>query len=592
MLVAIGGSKKIQGVSDFDIVFNNISTKNNFISSSISFMRKHGFDGINLDWQYPREDGKTNDTLNLVQVVKEMKVRSKTLLITLTLPSRETDAKGFDIPNLDPHVDFYCMLTYNYHSPHERSVNHHSPLQRSQEISACSIKANLNVNDTVHMYLEKRANKSKLILGIPLYGKCFALENANYNKTGSAALGPYKNEPCDKESVISYSKMCKELESKAWKPMRPEPCRVGPYVTSNNLWIGYDDEKSVEEKGVYVSENNLGGVFFWTLEKDDYTGECGKDKFPLIQAAERGLNSKSQPCRDKDTTTLRTNIIQSSSIDNNSTNQHVQDRDRSYNPFKFASRNIYTGIWGIINFLVGILGNLLTLTAIPYAAKRQRHNLHKNWYASTVYILNLAVFDLGFCIFGMPNDILLNLGIAWPFGNIGCKVFNFLGPIFAYGDWYALGLIAITRALYMVKAKDWEAFCYDKRKALALIVGLWAFNIILCVPRFYPSGKEYMNDEYSGTCQYVEESSSEVASYSLTVLHKLPHYMAFSITFATIIVTHFIIWRLVSEKRRKLKFLLHVDVAKAKKDYDKKDLRLTGTTLAIICILFSFVFYP
>ena len=96
-----------------------------------------------------------------------------------------------------------------------------------------------------------------------------------------------------------------------------------------------------------------------------------------------------------------------------------------YNPYQLASHNIYTGIWGSINFVVGVLGNILTLVAIPYASNKRRHELHKNWYTSTIFILNLAVFDLGFCIFGMTHDVLFNLGIGWPFGNISCKVFNF-----------------------------------------------------------------------------------------------------------------------------------------------------------------------
>lgn len=47
-----------------------------FISSLMAFMRNHGFDGVDLDWEYPAADdrgGKQGDTANYVLLVKEMK---------------------------------------------------------------------------------------------------------------------------------------------------------------------------------------------------------------------------------------------------------------------------------------------------------------------------------------------------------------------------------------------------------------------------------------------------------------------------------------------------------------------------------------
>ena len=608
VLAAIGGSKKSDdGFSDLDVVFNNVSIRENFISSAMCFLRKYDFDGINVDWHFLREDVETNDKLHFVTLISEIRTafeneakesRKERMLITITIPSKESESKGFDIPKLDPNIDFYCMLTYDYHTAHERSVNHHSPLLRSTKISSCNTKANFNVESTVRMYIEKGATKSKLVLGIPLYGKCFTLENANYYTTGSPTLGPYKDEPCNQHSFVPYSKICKFVENHSWKPIRPEPCKVGPYVHGTNLigknavWIGYDDEESAKRKGVYVSKHNLGGVSFWTLEYDDYKGLCTNNKFPVIRAATRGLSSKFLTCQDNPNAEQllpTSDLINATFVPDNATAfmTFMKNRDKVYNPFKLASHNIYTGIWGAFNFLIGILGNLLTLIAIPYAAKTKKHDLHLHWYTSTIYILNLAIFDLGFCIFGMPTDILSNLGIGWPFGNTACKIFNYLGPIFAYGDWYALGLIALTRALFIVKNKEWEEFCTEKKNALSLIVASCAFNILLCVPRFYPNGKMYIYDEYSDICQYVEETSNDLSkvSFGLTLLQKIPHYMAFAITSLTIFVSYFKIWRHVRQSRK------NVNHVKTNKACDKNELRLT-VTLSIICIFFIICVLP
>jgi chitinase len=46
-----------------------------FISSLIDFMHKWGFQGVDLDWEFPAQQdygGKTEDTANLALLIKEM----------------------------------------------------------------------------------------------------------------------------------------------------------------------------------------------------------------------------------------------------------------------------------------------------------------------------------------------------------------------------------------------------------------------------------------------------------------------------------------------------------------------------------------
>ena len=393
VLSAIGGNVKTKKtLNDLNILFRNASLKQNFISSSIKFLRKFDFDGINLDWHFSRDDRSgLDDKQNLASLIRDLRIsfqseaklsKREHLLLTMTLPSKVAESRSFDIPKLDPIIDFYCLLTYDYHSPHERSVNHHSPLRRSTEMSACNTKADLNVDSTVQMYIERGATKSKLILGIPLYGKCFSLENQNYHKTGSPSIGHYKFEPCNKESFVPYSKLCPFMKTGNWTPMFPEPCNVGPYIygsisfENTPFWIGYDDNGSTQRKGAYASLQGLGGISFWALEHDDYKGDCNGTKFPLIKSASQGLLGNYNSCNVKTSAEINLNVNDPNAVNTttivripfNRTSRKlvaVGFSRKPYNPFRFASSNIYTGIWGVINFIIGIFGNLLTLIAIP-----------------------------------------------------------------------------------------------------------------------------------------------------------------------------------------------------------------------------------
>jgi chitinase len=41
--------------------------------------------------------------------------------------------KGYDVPKLNKYLDWFNILSYDYHSSYEPSVNHHAPLHSLNE---------------------------------------------------------------------------------------------------------------------------------------------------------------------------------------------------------------------------------------------------------------------------------------------------------------------------------------------------------------------------------------------------------------------------------------------------------------------------
>ena len=61
VLFAMGGS---DDAPDFSTIFATNISRKTFVDSCFAFMTTHGFDGINIDWHFPREDGTINDKVN------------------------------------------------------------------------------------------------------------------------------------------------------------------------------------------------------------------------------------------------------------------------------------------------------------------------------------------------------------------------------------------------------------------------------------------------------------------------------------------------------------------------------------------------
>ena len=74
------------------------------------------------------------------------KTGKERLLISMAVPaSLEYAGKGYAIESLDKSLDFFNLLTYDYHSAHEPAVNHHSPLYRPDDWSEFDFRKDLNI---------------------------------------------------------------------------------------------------------------------------------------------------------------------------------------------------------------------------------------------------------------------------------------------------------------------------------------------------------------------------------------------------------------------------------------------------------------
>ncbi|EDV54306.2 uncharacterized protein Dere_GG21384 [Drosophila erecta] len=298
VLIALGGWTDSSG-SKYSRLVSDKLKRRVFASSVSSFLMRHGFSGLHLDWNYPKcwqsdcSRGPATDRPNLTKLLRELRtefqgVNPKFQLGVAISGYKEIITEAYDFPALSDIVDYMTVMTYDYHGAWEQNTGHVSPLYGL----STDTYPQYNTNYTMQLLLKMGARREKLVLSIPFYGQSFTLAQKQKILVGPgvAATGPgAAGELTKQPGMLAYYEICQRLTKFKWMSDRDLSLKFGPYAMLNDQWVGYEDPTSAQAKARYAANNNFAGVAAWTVDLDDFRNLCCSESYPLLRAINREL---------------------------------------------------------------------------------------------------------------------------------------------------------------------------------------------------------------------------------------------------------------------------------------------------------------
>ncbi len=281
LILSIGGWDAAPQYSDIALTDRS---RARFAASCIQvFVVKQGFDGIDLDWEFPVHGGthrsRPQDRADATALARQLRRQLDALgrrshrhyYLTAATPAGTWQQGGaysvgdsYDLAALAASADWLNVMTYDMNNVFSPSSGFNSPLEADPRDPAPQPqRSSDNLTSAVRYYESQGVPAAKIMLGVAFYGRGF---------TGVSS-----------QDAGLYSKYTAGYDETPWKTIRSQfltdadwvrhwsPTAQAPWLYNDrqHIFFSYDDPISLGIKADFARREQLRGVMIWVLGEDD-----------------------------------------------------------------------------------------------------------------------------------------------------------------------------------------------------------------------------------------------------------------------------------------------------------------------------------
>ncbi|KUL82513.1 hypothetical protein ZTR_10626 [Talaromyces verruculosus] len=290
----------------FGEIAADAAKRREFADNVVHFLKQYGFDGLDIDWEYPGASdrrGSPEDTANYVLLLQTLRqtfdASGSKFGLTFTAPSSYWYLSWFDLPSMIKYADWINMMTYDLHGVWDSTNPIGSIVQAHTNLTEIKLAAEL--------FWRVNIPPEKLVMGFGFYGRSFTLADTSCTKPGCPFKGAPSPGPCSGTGgFLAYYEIMDVLNSASASskrsttitPVHDTTDAVNYFTFDDDQWVSYDDATTFSQKVAWANEGGLGGVMIWASDLDDdkYSAHAGLTNktimsTPTLQSVDLALSN-------------------------------------------------------------------------------------------------------------------------------------------------------------------------------------------------------------------------------------------------------------------------------------------------------------
>jgi chitinase len=253
VVVSVGGYGAANTAA-FVAMAADTTARHKFVSNLFDFCMNNGYDGADLDWEYPAAADKANFTALVHELRTAFNVAYPAF--TLSIATSASGSSGFDVAATMADFDWIGLMTYDFYGTWTAKAGPNSPLYGTYGTTDQGW-----IDNSVANFFAKSVPPSKLLIGIAFYGWQYKTSALYAGQTGGASA---QTQATQKQ----YQSFIGNLQSgwtRTW-----DAATHTPYMqdAAKTTLISYDDSASISDKCDYIKSKNLGGAIVWAIGQD------------------------------------------------------------------------------------------------------------------------------------------------------------------------------------------------------------------------------------------------------------------------------------------------------------------------------------
>ena len=252
---------------DFEGLETTTGGLNALIANLNVFIQEYGYDGVDIDWEYPAT---TQDASFFHSLMLGLRAILPSPQYIISADVAPWGGSGYDFPDTKLIVDYFNIMTYDCAGPWTDSAQLNSAIfWDNNDPEAYNCEPGGSVKDAIDLYEGLGIAPSQLNIGTPFYGYVYHKANALWGYCPDTNSAQDCGGSVDYENYGTFFKQ--RINAMGWRSYY-DPYSLVPYMLKadgSEGFITYDDASSTFYRVTYTDwARGLGGVFIWELDAD------------------------------------------------------------------------------------------------------------------------------------------------------------------------------------------------------------------------------------------------------------------------------------------------------------------------------------